>query len=147
MFLRKKRHSKCIFALFSDKSTQTKADSRKRSNVWDDPSLVKIPKTVVSPETVKSSTKLDLPGQQQMSVTFIPNQGSSSSTVDHQGTVDVSHLQGVLSNFMTNNTTGTLPTEVEEACCWPQQRCCGSCFRQWRRYGAKCSGFFEFSRY
>ena len=116
IFLHKKRHSKRTFALFSDKSTQTKADTRKRSNVWEDPSLpVKIPKTVVSPETVKSAIKLDLPGQQQMSVTFIPNQGSTPSTVDHQGTVDVSHLQGVLSNFMTNNTSGTLPTEVEEA--------------------------------
>ena len=96
------------FPLCSDKSTQTKADTRKRTNTLEDSLPVKFPKTVVSPETVKSTTKLDLPGQQQMSVTFIPSQDGTNATVDHQSTVDVSHLQGVF-------TSGTLPTEVDDA--------------------------------
>ena len=114
-FVRKKFIQTCTFPLCSDKSTQTKAGARKRPNTLDDSLPVKLPKTVVSPETVKSTTKLDLPGQQQMSVTFIPNQDSTSAAVGHQNTVDVSHLQGVLSNFMTNSTSGTLPTEDDEA--------------------------------
>ena len=87
-------------------------DGRKRPNTWEDSSPIKRPKTVVSPETVKSTTKLDLPGQQQTSVTFIPNQ---ENTEEHQSTVDVSQLQGVLSTFIANNTNEPLSTEVEEA--------------------------------
>ena len=73
---------------------------------------------------MKTNTKVELPGKKQLSVTFIPNSENQSANPGLQTTVDVSQLQGVLSNFMSSSgtqltstvvTNGALPSEITEA--------------------------------